>query len=186
MLTVPCKQPLKRENLRMSDLYTVICTLPNAAETIDGIDFDLVIPAGRAAHGVSADKAERFGKIPGYTIQQEEGGSAEPQGSQPPAVVQHTSDSVPTANPETAEGGSVPQTPETTTGAGDAGNAVTPIAEMNAPQVVALLKEHPTAYPEAEAAEAARKTPRKAVVEAIEAAKEQAKPQGDNPPPTGD
>ncbi|HET8550863.1 MAG TPA: hypothetical protein VFM97_00115 [Gammaproteobacteria bacterium] len=144
----------------MSILYNVLCTLENAAEEINGILFE-THEKGRIAHDVPAEQAERFGKIPGFTVTQQEDGPANP-----PAA---------TANPTTP-----PASPE--------GNApqVTPIADMNVQEVVVLLKEHPTAWPDVEAAEAQRDKPRKLVVEAIVAAQKAAEPQGHNPPPAGD
>jgi hypothetical protein len=46
----------------------VICTLPNAAEEINGVAFEAHPDGYRIAHDVPVDEAENFASIPGYEI----------------------------------------------------------------------------------------------------------------------
>lgn len=44
------------------------CTLPNAAEEIDGVAFSADISGSMTSEEVSDEVAERFTRIPGYTV----------------------------------------------------------------------------------------------------------------------
>jgi len=50
----------------------VTCSLPNASENINGIDFKRQEDGSVVAVGVSAGDAENFGLIPGFTVEEDE------------------------------------------------------------------------------------------------------------------
>lgn len=162
----------------------ITCTLPNAGDEINGIEFESENGA-MVAYNVPADKAEKFASIPGYMVDPQQGsGGTEKTG----AMGDHgSSDGGSVVDSTGAKNGSFAESDKndddsesgvagegSVSGAGKDEGETVQLNDMSAKEIIEMLDQQPDSWPVVLTMEEARpvKKQRNGVLNAITFAKE--------------